>query len=283
MAEAVIAFDRQSRTALLIRSHYFDAALGLMVDRFQRETGLPVWLVLDQSAGPIEVPSRFATIRIDRAMVVAAGLVNLERWGWQCGDYFLILAQQALPAIEFFWMIEPDVLINYADLSAFFGVFTEDRSDLWVATFGPHAPEWFWYNAMRRFWPGTIGGCFFPLLRISARLIEAIGRERRAMTRIMGLTDEVGVVRIDPALYPNDEALTAALALTASFVARDFREAGVLYNEQTYRLGQPFLAEELAQSAQGRHLYHPVRNGVRADEGVGERVKSFTTLSPGGQ
>ncbi len=262
--------EPRAKTGLLIRTHYFDEAVGLMADRLQRESGLPIWLVLDQSAGPIEVPSRFATIRIDRAMVVAAGLVNLDRWGWQCGDYFLILAQQALPEIEFFWMIEPDVVINYSDLAAFFTIFSDDRSDLWVATFGPHAPEWFWYPAMRRFWPGTIGGCFYPLLRISARLIEAIGRERRAMTRVMGLAGETGVVRIDPALYPNDEALTATLALTAPFVARDFKEASVLYNEKTYRLGEPFLASRLAQSAADRHLYHPVRHGVRADEGVGD-------------
>ncbi|HQT88319.1 MAG TPA: hypothetical protein PK677_07150 [Acidiphilium sp.] len=255
--------DKLSKTVILLRTHYFDDAVEALADRYQRESGLALVVVVDDSAGVVAVPERFRKIGINRAMLVAAGLVNLDRWGWQCGDYFLILAQQILTEHEYFWMVEPDVLINYSDLSAFFGLFEGDDSDLWVATLGHYGDDWFWYGAMRRFYQGAIGGCFYPVLRISARLIRVIGSVRQAMTELMGLVGDDRVVRIDPTQYPNDEGVTATIGLMAPFVARDFSARGVAYGPESYHLGEPFSATALAQLPADGRLYHPVLSGER--------------------
>jgi hypothetical protein len=250
-------------TAIVLRTHYFDDAVEALADRYQRESGLDLVVVVDESAGVITVPERFRKIGISRAMVVAAGLVNLDRWGWQCGDYFLILAQQILTEHTYFWMVEPDVLIHYSTLSTFFDVFDGDESDLWVATLGHYGEDWFWHAAMRRFCAGPIGGCFYPLLRISARLIRAIASSRRAMTQSLGLVGDNRVVQIDPTQYPNDEGITATIGLSAPFVARDFSARGVAYGPETYGLGEPFSAAALAQRPADGRLYHPVLSGVK--------------------
>ena len=264
-----MASAKRSNTVLLLRTHYIDDALAALADRYQRESGLELVVVADESAGAVNVPARFHKIGLNRAMVAAAGLVNLDRWGWQCGDYFLILAQQILTAYEHFWMVEPDVLINYADLSAFFGLFAADESDLWVASLGHYGNDWFWYPAMQNFSPGPIGGCFYPLLRSSARLIRALATTRRAMRVQLGLANENGVVQIDPARYPNDEAITATIALAAPFVANDFSRRGVACGPESYGLGEPFSATALAQHKPDGRLYHPVLSEAR----LAERIK----------
>jgi hypothetical protein len=259
-----------SKSVLLLRTHYVDAALEAMADRYQRESGLDLVVVVDESAGAVNVPARFRKIGLNRAMVASAGLINLDQWGWQCGDYFLILAQQILTAYEYFWMVEPDVLIHYADLSAFFGLFAEDESDLWTARLGHYGNDWFWYPAMQNFSPGPVGGCFYPVLRGSTRLIHALATARRAMRAQMGLADENGVVQIDPKLYPNDEAITATIALAAPFVANDFSRRGVACGPESYGLGEPFSATALAQRKPDGRLYHPVLSAARLEARIGK-------------
>jgi hypothetical protein len=271
-----MASAQTSKSVLLLRTHYVDDAVERLADRYQRESGLDLVVVVDESAGAVTLPARFRKIGINRAMVAAAGLVNLDRWGWQCGDYFLILAQQILPDYAHFWMVEPDVLINYADLSAFFGLFAADESDLWVASLGHYGSDWFWYPAMQQFAPGPVGGCFYPVLRSSARLIHAIATMRRSMRAQMGLASENGVVQIDPKLYPNDEGVTATMALAAPFVAKDFSAQGVACGPESYGLGEPFSATALAQRTPDGRLYHPVLSEAR----LAARLKQSGSAAP---
>lgn len=250
------------RVAILFRTNLFEKLHESILDKIIGTSGLPVFVITDESAGFVEVGDKYQKISIKREDLINMGLINLDEWGWRCGDYFLIMARNELKEFDYFWMIEPDVFIDFDQCSDFFGKFSDgDDVDLWVAELRTNDASWFWHNGMAKYHSGPVSRCLYPLLRISARLIDAIANRRKEIRELLKIADLSMVIAVPPSDYPNDEAITATLACSPPFNARDFSEIGDLYSHETYRFGWPLSRSQLENGSQTKKLYHPALSG----------------------
>ncbi|NNU81536.1 hypothetical protein HMH01_13935 [Halovulum dunhuangense] len=196
-----------------------------------------------------DAPEATPVLELSDAAAAAEGLYLHPRWPWRCGDYALILARRRWPRVAHFWLVEPDVHFGFATAREAFALLDESDADLVAHRFGPAGRDWRWHASMAPH-AKTVHACFFPLVRVSARLIDAVAARRRAMARLGP----------DPDLWPNDEAVVATAAGEAGWkvdglAARLGPDAVALSfvwrGERVHRLSRL-----QAQPPDGR-LYHP--------------------------
>ncbi len=253
-----------SNAAILLRTHYFDGDVERFADRLQTESGLPFFIVADESNGELVVPDRFRKIGINLDMLGSLDLFVCSDWGWRCGDYFLIAASQILPDFDYFWLIEPDVRINFSSFDQFFTKFTTDPQPSLIApAYGLGEPDWFWYNSMRRLDSSAIMRCLFPLVMVSRDLIRDVHKKRiefKARYTDMGRSDEVAVNHWE---WPNDEVIVATIGSNEPHFARDMNEYGTLYSNLTFSFGWPQSAKQVEAMLPDEKIYHSVLVGER--------------------
>lgn len=257
--------QRQSencQTAILLRTNEYLQHHREILNQLLKQTDLPVYIVADESSGPLAVEPGYNKISIDRNKVIQHGLVNLDSWGWRCGDYFLIIARQELPQFTSFWILEPDVRINFAELSDFFSRYAaDDGVDLWAPELERNVPTWAWAPSMTRFHEGPISRCLYPVLRASDRLIDSVHAFRRKLLENLKLENPSEIVVLEPHEYPNDEAVTATVACSNNFIARDLNEHGLVYDQRTFRFRSPYSDRQIASRGFDNLIYHPVLVG----------------------
>lgn len=253
---------RYSRTAILFRTHQFDATIAAYLERLTKETNLPVFVVIDNSKSEIQISDSFQKIMISSDELKSLNILHLDGWGWRCGDYFLIMARSVLRDYDYFWMIEPDLHVDFENLGDFFNLFpSSDGVDLWAAELRTDDPSWYWHRSMEKYYDGKTARCFFPILRISARLIDEIATFRRDITAKLNIDDSAGSVTLPNDEFPNDEVVTATIAHTKGFVARDINFSQHFYTANTLRYGWPYSLRQISATRASGMIYHPVLSG----------------------
>lgn len=255
-SEALFRTEETKRdSAVIIRTHFFDDDVHELAKRFALETNFDVIFVVDETNNTVRIPKEFKKLRFDRASLRQTGLFAPHNVGWRCGDYFFYVASTACPQYKYFWLIEPDVLINTHDLGEFFAPFNAVTDDLLAPALGPRESYWMWFNTIAQFVP-KVYGCVFPILRLSKAAIDSLFEKRRHISATHAFDDGRDK-------FPNDEAHVASFLMNDSrFKCRDLNEIRRVYNNpKTLNVELPFSKTLLLQTGPDDQIYHPVRRG----------------------
>lgn len=243
----------RSSAVLLFRTHQFDAPTREFCEQLQRESGLELVCVVDESRGVLDVGG-LPKISVSKPALQALGLHCPHGFQWRCGDYGLYLAAQAYPEVRHFWIVEYDVRIRRpGPLSDFFSGFADDVSDLIAPYFGERRLDWWWYPTMTS-GAKPVFGCLFPMLRVSAQLARA-GLEGRR---------RIGKSPIYRLFWPNDESFLATEAMRRGLLCRDLSgPGGELYSQTSFTFDAPQSGEALEKAELDGLIHHPVLYGAQ--------------------
>lgn len=238
------------RALLIVRTHIRSEATILTFDRYAAAAGIDVTFVCDQRKKEVDLDDR-AKIVMDLETIARLGLYAHPQAGWRCGDYFYYTAREARPDYDYYWLVEPDVLLNMKDLPGFFAKWNEDLSDLLLIKLAEQTPGWAWYGTVaERF--DTVYGCVYSVSRMSAHAIDTLRAERQRAS--VGMTDD----KADT--WPNDEAFTATTAMALGLNARDFNGPDrTFYTNESFRNGAVFDRQVIEANGPDDLIYHPVR------------------------
>jgi len=216
--------------------------------RLRYETGFAVAVVADETAAPLDCGG-FPKISLTRRAASRLGLYCPRDFTWRCGDYGLYLARHAMPEIEHFWLIEPDVRAAYADYGDLFRLF-DPYPDVDLVGFDlrPSEPDHWWHATMRQR-TDAVYRCLFGLARFSAHALDVCAAERRRDVYNMW-------ARL---FWANDETFTTTVLVAAGMVVKDANEFGhPLHTAESFSYWTPFRGEDFEATALAGLVYHPV-------------------------
>ena len=198
------------------------------------------------------------------AWVVSSGLRALPDFGWRCGDYLYYAARQAHPGYDFYWMIEPDVVIT-GDVAGFFARFALATEDVLGRGLKPYEEDIPFIRGMpdMAHWKAI-----FPLTRFSGRALDHL----RAM-RIAYSQGPVG-----NRFFSNDEIFCCSTLMNSpGFTGAPLEKYAADWLEDTNFETNPTILLEalLAEGVTGK-LVHPVRSRADFKRVVAERLAANT-------
>lgn len=254
---------------VIIRTHVYNSDVQSLLDRFAAETDFNVLVVADETSAPLNAPTHIPKIGFDKDLLNQMGLAVPTRVGWLCGDYFFYVARTNRPTDEYFWIIEPDCVINSADLGAFFSPFSNITDDLLAIGLSPRTNIWSWYAVMHEYVP-HVYGCLFPLLRLSGRAVDYLYEKRKQISADFARSGR----SVD--FMPNDEAHVASLLFNSpAFKCRNINDIlGGIGGGLNFTDVMPFSRKFLSEGKPDGYVYHSVRSG----EDFRQRYEHFLSL-----
>ena len=238
------------RILIAVRTHKADDASLAAYDLYATVKSAAVTFSVDERAGAVDVGGRRKT-GFDLDWLNTAGLFPHPQCGWRCGDYNYYRLRQSYPDFDYYWLIEPDVVINVDDINGFFEQFTADTADYLAGRFGKRQGHWDWHAEVSPDYPDVYGGVF-PITRLSGRAIDFLFSERRRLSALVGPAK--------PVRWPNDESFVASALVQAGFTGADLNaENRVVRTEISLRTGVVHDTVWLAAHGRDGLIYHPVR------------------------
>ena len=160
------------RTLAAIRTHRWGEDEERLLASLRPVFGDDVAVAFHDRPENLKPPVRVADI--SGAWVADNGFRPIQKWGWQCGDYFYYRLRDAFPAYDRIWLIEPDVFFS-SDPAGFFSACADAPEDVLGLRPGPRVGR----GAF-----GDIGDlqpsrAIFALTRLSARAIDILADLRR--------------------------------------------------------------------------------------------------------
>jgi hypothetical protein len=265
-----------TRTIVLLRAHKADAATLAAYDRYAALPDTNVLIVCDERRGVVDMGGR-RKIGYNVPRLRELGLLPHPKCGWRCGDYAYYVARQAVPDYDFYWLTEPDVWVNTADLAGFMAAFGASTADFLASRLRPASAGWDWTCTMADRY-AQVFACIFPITRLSGRAIDHLHAARRAARQRPS----------DAVFAPNDEVFTATELMNHGFACADFNEVQPgSATEYSLRTGLPHDREDLLRAPPDGLIYHPVRdfaawfaeNAAWADE-AGCRLRDSPETPP---
>lgn len=239
-----------AREIAVIRTHFFNQrivnAIRFLGDYFgdQMYVACPT-RVLDKPNPAMAGFSRF--IPLSEPAIDAMGLPRPEKWEWICGDYAFYRARADCPEADHIWLIEYDIVFNFARASDFFARFGGDDADLLAFEYEPAPADWPWRKRMQPFAEPVMRSFFSPI-RLSAPAIDHLLDKRRSMAGVAA-----------PEAWPNDESFVTTTLTKDGFRCRDI-SAGVMTPE-SFSWSRPYSIRELSAKGPDGLVYHPVVAG----------------------
>lgn len=248
-------------TIAAIRTHHWGEDAQRVYDQLRPVFGDNLVTVFHNRPEGLELP--LPVVDIDDAWVAANGLRVLPDWGWRCGDYFLYALRQAIPAADYYWLIEPDVFFTgpVADLFAKVAGRGEDLLGVRIEPM----------EAGHRFGRGMPG---VPLWRAIFALTRFSGR---AADRLFAARQVYRDSKLELRFYTNDETFCFSTALADATLshANLCDIAPEWFAQETMRTDPDVLLDTLiAQTAPGAH--HPVRARASFKRGLVDRLTNNT-------
>lgn len=189
-------------------------------------------------------------------------LRNTGDWGWRCGDYFYYALRAAKPDFDYYWLVEPDVLLG-GDVGAFFNLFDDEKTD----ALGYNLYEF--KQPKHRFARGMsdipLWVAIFPLTRFSGRALDMLIEKRKInSTR-----------RIRNRLFANDELFSFSTVMDEKGMsARRINDVAPDWFEGVQFATDPDqLIDTLPSGPDAPNkIYHPVRGHESFKRGVAARL-----------
>jgi hypothetical protein len=242
-------------SVVLLRTHRFRAPEREFALRLQRESGLTLHVLADETQGTLET-GPFPKISISPRVIRDLGLPCPRDFAWRCGDYGVYAARSSLPEVSRFWLVEPDVWFSVPDIGPVFARLEALEADFLAPHLRPANRAHFWFPTMG--WAGTeVYRCSFALCGFSAAAVDICLAERRRLARYLP-------ARI---MWANDETFVATTVGRAGLTRADMNGAGLpmcapICTEESFGFAVPHRGETLARAAHDGLIYHPVLWGA---------------------
>ena len=159
-----------------------------------------IFFIVDELDKTKSFPESLHKFSLNTHFIETHGLYNKGKIAWAYGDYFYYVFYKAVSA-DFYWLIEPDVLLNLDSVGKFFEFFANQPDEALVTHFSPTDEGWSWYESAKILLDPPYR-CFFPLTRLSKRSIEILYAKRQSLSADFFAGKYTGS-------FPNDEALLA--------------------------------------------------------------------------
>lgn len=131
-----------------------------------------IFFIVDELDKTKSFPESLHKFSLNTHFIETHGLYNKGKIAWAYGDYFYYVFYKAVSA-DFYWLIEPDVLLNLDSVGKFFEFFANQPDEALVTHFSPTDEGWSWYESAKILLDPPYR-CFFPLTRLSKRSIEIL-------------------------------------------------------------------------------------------------------------
>jgi hypothetical protein len=226
-------------------------------------SGMPILVAADERKAPVDT-GRFAKASLSEQSMNRLGLLAHPNAGWLCGDYVLYLAREARPDADEFWLIEPDVRINFDRPGEFFDSFAGVEADLLCVRHDVAPASWYWHDRMAPH-RSPVYRMLFGMLRISRRAVAHLLPARQKMNNV------------PHADYPNDESFVASVLGNDGFTIRTFGETRDVVTNRTFSFARPFSGTVMDRSRRDDLVYHAVLYG----EDYLRKAQYFCRAHPG--
>lgn len=240
-----------SRTLFIVRTHCADIASLSAFDRLAAVSQFDVVFCVDERKKPADMGGR-PKVAYTAERLKELGLYAHPNAGWRCGDYCYYVTRVDRPDYDYYWLMEPDVLVNATDLACFFSQFANTDADLLAARLGPRDEKWLWTQTVTPIGLAPFG-CLFPITRMSGQAIDCLYQARRRHSA------DPKVATRDA--WPNDEAITASVLHAAGLDCRDLNHADIICHTSSSLGVIAVIDHALVAAVEPDGLiYHPVRD-----------------------
>jgi len=105
---------------------------------------------------------------------------DLGRVMWYCSDYPFYIIRNYYPEYDYYWSLENDVFCNGNSYKPFFDRYNDNDNDLIASNYRAiNNEDWFWkYQTEWCYKQDNIYGCFFPVVRMSAKAADFLYEKR---------------------------------------------------------------------------------------------------------
>lgn len=207
-----------------------------------------IFFIVDELEKTKNFPENLHKLALSAHFIEAQGLYNKGRIAWACGDYFYYVFYKAVAA-DFYWLIEPDVLLNLDSVVKFFEFFANQPDEALVTHFSPADAGWCWYESAKILLDPPYR-CFFPLTRLSKRSIEILYTKRQSLSADFFAGKYTGS-------FPNDEALLANALMAVG--VRPVNLSDYFPEQFNFFSIHPFKHKDLSIRYHKDQILHPVK------------------------
>lgn len=208
-----------------------------------------VFFIVDELQEQKAFPSYLNKVSLNPEFLKENALYSYHQVVWACGDYFYYAFRQAVEA-DFYWLIEPDVLLNLDSMEDFFGFFAGQDADALVMNFALAAQTWTWYESAKTILDPPYS-CFFPLTRLSKKSVDIMLAQRQTVSVDF-------LAGNHQKQLPNDEAILAN-ALMAKGIEPINLSRYFPHSFNTFSI-RPFRNKNLAIKYYKNQIVHPVKH-----------------------
>jgi hypothetical protein len=235
---------------IIIRTHEWNSQVNFLYKRITNETNMEVVVVSDSTTKRGIFPDEIPVIHVDENLLRSLELPVYNKVMYYAGDYNFYIAKLHFPNHKKYWLIEPDVYINFSSLSNFFNLFdSNDDTDLIVARFAKATPQWWWHKNAQHFFT-DVYQCIYSLVRLSSLAIDNLLEMRQHLYDGTTITPADQVV--------NDESFTASGCAAFGLNCKNLNDFGKqVYTTSSFNFVNPFSFKIVRDSPKDGLIYHP--------------------------
>ena len=256
---------------IIIRTHEMDDDTTRIISLLKHNTNYLIAVAADESRREIITPEGVYKFSITSSTVADFNLAAPSDFGWRCGDYGAYIVATKINA-DFYWIIEPDVLLNFSSVGGFFEFFKDKTEDLIAPALRDADDSWCWTSPIKQYGISRVSACLFPIVRLS----------RRAVNTLFQARIEISKTAIEKGFeIPNDEFFVASIIKgDPKLSCANLNELGqkFYHHELTFNTVIPFSRNFLINQPPDEMLYHPVRHGKRFRSSLIHLMNNFRSV-----
>jgi hypothetical protein len=248
------AMPRTSDYAVLFRTHFWDAFAQRQFERLMaRAAGCDVYVVVDETAGPVDGISHDRIMRHTELDVLDMGLPRAGEGNllWFNGDYPLYLFVRRHPGYSYLLQLEYDAVLNQ-DVAPLLARMQREGLDFVGLTKGDAAAPWPWERTCRGLYDAAT-------LRHQLICVSAFSADALEYLRGQRLLHAAKLQAERISAWPMCEAFIATELAVGGFRIAELSQFG---STGAYDHWPPFLENELPAMAE-HDFVHPVLDEPR--------------------
>lgn len=245
-----------SKNCIILRTNHIDECIENKAIHLEKITGYDVIICIDCIFSDIQYNLKCKFVKLTKEFLLENGLLILNNTGWLCGDYSYYCVSKTFGDYEFYWMIEPDVFLNFDDPNIFKKIddFNNNNFDYISSYFNKANEGWYWTKIIGMFYEKQLYSSFFAITRISKKSIKYLMIDRLRLSNMFYINNN--------GQFPNDESFVATSLMNGDFKCCDINYFGDFYSKETLNYAIPFSLTLLESGKKDNKIYHPALSGL---------------------
>lgn len=236
-----------ARTLFLIRAMAADPVSLHLAEVLSASVGRSVVFVCDETNGPADAGG-YPKISMTPAALRAMGFRDAPgNWGWLWGDMCYHAARAQFPSFDAYCLMESDVFVPDLAAPALVSALMEHEADVIAGRLRRYETVQKFSRPLEALGLDPHWGCIFPLTRLSARAVSAMGELRRAAIAA-GVAGKL-----------NDEGVLVGAMQQAGLTGAALEDVvPEMVSPLTFETNPPHLFDALVARDSETRVFHPV-------------------------